>query len=278
MQIFRGIEATRRFISEEKKLSKSIGLVPTMGALHQGHLSLVAKSVHENDTTIASIFVNPLQFNNQSDLQNYPRPIDQDLLILKEAGCHAVFVPESAEMYKKPISLSLDFGDLDKILEGKFRPGHFNGVGIVVSKLFNIIQPDIAYFGQKDFQQFLIINKIVSDLNFPLQLKCEPIVREPDGLAMSSRNRRLSSDQRKISSTLYQILQETAIGLKENKLEELKRAAVKKSANLDIKLDYLELADRENLRILSQYDDTIPSILLIAAYIGEIRLIDNILV
>ena len=278
MQIFRGIDATRAFITEEKKLNKRIGLVPTMGALHKGHLSLVSKSRIENELTIASIFVNPLQFNNPSDLLKYPRTVEQDLKFLKESGCHSVFIPAPDEMYKLPVSLSMNFGTLDKILEGKFRPGHFSGVGIVVAKLFNIIQPDIAYFGQKDYQQFLIIKQIVDDLSFPVQLKCGEIIREPDGLAMSSRNRRLSGEERVIAPMLYHTLLEVRKSLLHKSMAQLKEDVIKKTSKTIVKIEYLELANRENLQILQEYDNSIPSILLIAGHVGEVRLIDNMFV
>ena len=278
MQIFRGIDATRAFITEEKKLNKRIGLVPTMGALHKGHLSLVSKSRIENELTIASIFVNPLQFNNPSDLLKYPRTVEQDLKFLKESGCHSVFIPAPDEMYKLPVSLSMNFGTLDKILEGKFRPGHFSGVGIVVAKLFNIIQPDIAYFGQKDYQQFLIIKQIVDDLSFPVQLKCEAIIREPDGLAMSSRNRRLSGEERVIAPMLYHTLLEVRKSILHKSMAQLKEDVIKKTSKTIVKIEYLELGNRENLQILQKYDNSIPSILLIAGYVGEVRLIDNMFV
>jgi pantoate--beta-alanine ligase len=278
MQIFKGIDSTQTFISEEKKQSKRIGLVPTMGALHRGHLSLVAKSKVENDTTITSIFVNPIQFNNPSDLSKYPRTLEQDLKLLEESGCKSVFIPAPEEMYKKPVSLSLNFGDLDKIMEGKFRPGHFSGVGIVVSKLFNIIQPDIAYFGQKDYQQFLIIKQIVDDLIFHVQLRCEEIVREPDGLAMSSRNMRLSKDERAVAPVLFQTLMEAKEALSQKSLAQLKNDVIKKTSRAGVKIEYLELAHRENLQILHEYDNSIPSILLIAAFVGDVRLIDNMFV
>jgi pantoate--beta-alanine ligase len=278
MQIFKDIEVTRSFIQSEKRAQKRIGLVPTMGALHNGHLSLVRKSLAETDSTIASIFVNPLQFNNAIDLDKYPRTIDRDLEMLASAGCHSAFIPTAKIMYQKPTALSLNFGELEKVLEGKFRPGHFSGVGVVVAKFFNIIQPDFAYFGQKDFQQFLIIKQMVDDLNFPLQVKCGEIVREADGLAMSSRNTRLSSAERKLAPILYQTLSKTKELLSTKKLDEIRMEATKKLTASNIKLEYLELANQETLQLLQTHDKSIPSILLIAAYVGEVRLIDNILI
>jgi pantoate--beta-alanine ligase len=246
-----------------------------MGALHQGHLSLVAKSRKETESTIASIFVNPLQFNNPNDLDKYPRTIDRDLEMLDSAGCHSVFIPTSQIMYQKPTVLSLSFGNLDKILEGKFRPGHFSGVGVVVAKLFNIIQPDVAYFGQKDFQQFLIIKQIVEDLNFPIQLHSSEIIRESDGLAMSSRNQRLSREERVKASMIFKALTNAEGTVSHKKMDLVRKEAERELSESKIKLEYLELANRDNLELLQEYDSSIPAVLLIAAYIGEVRLIDN---
>lgn len=232
----------------------------------------------QNDSTIVSIFVNPLQFNSPLDLSKYPRTLDHDLKLLEESGCQSVFIPPAEEMYKKPVALSMKFGALDNILEGKFRPGHFSGVGVVVAKLFNIIQPDVAYFGQKDYQQFLIIKQIADDLSFPIQLRCEEIVREPDGLAMSSRNMRLSKEERNLAPILYQTLLEVKKSLARKSLAQLKDEVIKKTLMASVKVDYIELATRENLQILQEYDNTIPSIILIAAYVGEVRLIDNMFV
>ena len=278
MQIFKGIEATRAFIAEEKKLNKRIGLVPTMGALHQGHLRLASKSITENDATIASVFVNPLQFNSPDDLTKYPRTLDQDIKFLEEVGCNAVFVPSVEEMYKRNSPIKLDFGDLDKVLEGKYRPGHFSGVGVIVSKLFNIVQPDAAYFGQKDYQQFLIIKKLIEDLNFAVQLHCVEIMREQDGLAMSSRNQRLSASERSIAPILYQTLSHSAQAITQKPFQQLKTEAEIQFSKSNVRLEYFELADRENLKLLDTFDPSLPSILLIAAHIGEVRLIDNMFV
>ena len=176
MQILRDIDSTQKFIQEQKRSNRKVGLVPTMGALHAGHLSLVSRCVKENDVSIASIFVNPIQFNNASDLEKYPRTLEKDIELLTGVGCHAVFCPSAKEMYATANAISIDFGNLDKVLEGEFRPGHFSGVGVVVAKLFNIIHPDVAYFGQKDYQQYLVISRLVHDLSFSIQLVCGEIV------------------------------------------------------------------------------------------------------
>src|SRR6478735_2463281 len=204
MEIFKEIGPLRAYLRSQKKGQSTVGLVPTMGALHTGHLTLIKEAKAENDLTVCSIYVNPTQFNNASDLAKYPRLLEKDSQLLKEAGCDVLFAPENSEMYASPSELKLEFGQLDKILEGKFRPGHFSGVGLVVSKLFNIVKPDRAYFGQKDFQQFAIISKLNEELLFGISLKAVYIVREEDGLAMSSRNLRLSSEERKKAIIFYQ--------------------------------------------------------------------------
>jgi pantoate--beta-alanine ligase len=276
MQILRDVTAAGHFIETQRRAGKSVGLVPTMGALHQGHLSLVSRCVAENDVAIASVFVNPIQFNNANDLLKYPRTLDLDTAMLNSVGCHAVFCPTPEEMYAYKPNLTLDFGYLDKILEGQFRPGHFNGVGIVVSKLFNILQPDWAYFGQKDFQQFMIIKQLVQDLSFPVKLVCAEIIREQDGLAMSSRNQRLSQAERQQAPIIYDLLKRTAQNLSLKSLTSLKEEAEKELSNAGLRLEYLALAERDTLKLLDAYSSATPVILLIAAYVGDVRLIDNI--
>jgi pantoate--beta-alanine ligase len=274
MQIFKEIKPLKAFLSQ--KGNSSIGLVPTMGALHAGHLSLIKASKSENQLTVCSIFVNPAQFNNSKDLEKYPRTLEQDLAMLQQAGCDVVFAPEAKEMYEQTPTIKFDFGDLDKILEGKFRPGHFSGVALVVSKFFHIINPTIAYFGQKDFQQFKIIERLVTELNFNLQLKAMPILREKDGLAMSSRNMRLTANERTQANVLYQSLTEAKALLKKGKsIGEVKTIVTKKCESVGVKLEYFELADAENLNLTERVTDT--SILLVAGFVGEIRLIDNLL-
>jgi pantoate--beta-alanine ligase len=239
---------------------------------------LVKQSLNQTDFTIVSVFVNPLQFNNASDLEKYPRTFEADTELLQLAGCHAVFFPSTKVMYQTSAQVTLDFGTLDKMLEGKFRPGHFSGVGVIVSKLFNIIHPDVAYFGQKDYQQYLVISKLVQDLSFPVRLVCGDIVREPNGLAMSSRNQRLSPEEKKIAAILYQSLTKTKEWLYLRSIIEIRREVEALLSSQGIRLEYFELADRTNLNLMTHFDASIPSILLIAAYLGEVRLIDNIIV
>jgi pantoate--beta-alanine ligase len=278
MQILKDIEAARDYIHQVKKSNRKIGLTPTMGALHEGHLSLVQQSISETDISIVSIFVNPIQFNNPADLEKYPRTLDKDMELLSKVGCHAIFSPETKEMYKSPAELSVSFGELDKILEGAYRPGHFSGVGVVVSKLFNIIQPDVAYFGQKDYQQYLVINRLVRDLNFPVKVVCGEIVREANGLAMSSRNQRLLKEEKEKASLLYKMLTQAKAQIEKKSMKEIKKEVADTLANSDIRLEYFELADRSNLNLLHHYEPSIPCILLVAAYVGEVRLIDNLFV
>lgn len=276
MEIFKEIVSLKAFLSQ-KRGSVPIGLVPTMGALHAGHLSLIEASKKENGLTVCSIFVNPAQFNNPKDLEKYPRTLERDVEMLKMAGCDVVFAPEAKEMYEVEPTIKFDFGDLDKILEGKYRPGHFSGVALVVAKFFNIVQPTVAYFGQKDFQQFKIIQRLVTELKFDLQLKPMPILREPDGLAMSSRNMRLNEDERKKATVLFQSLAEANKLLRNGlPLSEVKEAVKRKCESIEaVRLEYFELASIENLKSLESVTD--KAILLIAAYVGEVRLIDNLL-
>lgn len=277
MHIFQEIRPLKAFLEQIRKGSGTIGFVPTMGALHPGHISLIQASQKDNHKTICSIYVNPAQFNNAADLAKYPRTLERDLELLRQQGCDAVFCPSNAEMYATDSILKFDFGYLNTEMEGRYRPGHFSGVALVVSKLFNIVQPDVAYFGQKDFQQFKIIERLVSELKFEIALKCMPIVRESDGLAMSSRNARLSKENRTKASQLYQALLFAKEGLSKNKSMADIRSQVESQFNSvgGIQLEYLELVDSTNLLPLENVGD--KSILLIAAYVGEVRLIDNLL-
>jgi pantoate--beta-alanine ligase len=223
MVIFHLIKETQDFLKNQQQLGKTIGFVPTMGALHAGHISLIEQSKQENDLTVCSIFVNPTQFNNPADLEKYPRTLEKDAKMLEDAGCDVVFAPSAALMYPTLPVLKMDFGILETVMEGKFRPGHFNGVGIVVSKLFNIIKPNRVYFGLKDLQQVAVIKQMVKDLNFDLELIACSTLREADGLAMSSRNMRLSEEDRGVASQIYQTLQKV-----KNDLEQEKSALVAK--------------------------------------------------
>jgi pantoate--beta-alanine ligase len=278
MKIFRHIAPLKSYLGEIGSFGYTIGLVPTMGALHNGHLALIEASKKDNSVTIATIYVNPAQFNNATDLQKYPRTLDNDLQMLEKVGCDAVFCPDDAEMYEQPPIVKFDFGHLDKVMEGKFRPGHFSGVALVVSKLFNLVSPNRAYFGQKDWQQVAVIRRLVGELKFNLSICSVPIVREPDGLAMSSRNQRLDPVQRQHSTVLYRGLTWAREALKSGSSPEAVKTAVKAMVEElpDMRLEYLELSDSDSLEPLDAVITSAKPILCIAAYAGEVRLIDNL--
>ena len=277
MEIFKQIAPLKAFLRDFKRAGKSVGLVPTMGALHAGHVSLFRTASAENQVTVGSIFVNPIQFNNQNDLLKYPRTLEKDTELLQTVGCDVLFVPDNHEMYPERTTISIDFGGLDKVMEGKFRPGHFSGVALVVSKLFNIVQPDQAYFGQKDWQQFAIIRKLTEELNFNINLHSVATLRETDGLALSSRNLRLTPEERKKANIFYRALLEAKDALNEGtSLTQVKiRMREMVESHAGVSLEYFELADSKNLNLLENVEESRQPIMCIAGYIGEIRLIDN---
>jgi len=271
------ISLTQAAIKEQIGKGKTIGFVPTMGALHEGHLVLIRRAVAENDFVAVSIFVNPIQFNNPDDLAKYPRTLETDMQKLESTGCHLVFAPSAEEMYPEPDLTEFDFGKLDKVMEGKFRPGHFKGVAIVVKKLFEILTPQKAYFGEKDFQQLAIIKKMVSQLNMPVQIVPCPIVRETDGLAMSSRNARLSEKERAEAPIIFKALS----GVKENYswfipdgAKQLVRGEIQESALF--RVEYVDVVDTETLQPFEDWNDVEHAVVCVAAFIGSVRLIDNI--
>lgn len=277
MHTFIEIGPLRAYLKHQETTHSSIGFVPTMGALHRGHLSLIEASKKQNDITVCSIYVNPVQFNNPADLEKYPRTLEADLVKLRDAGCDAVFCPSNSEMYPQPGRLKFDFGPLDKILEGEFRPGHFSGVAIVVAKLLNIVQPERAYFGQKDFQQFKVISTLVEELKFNVELVCAPIVREADGLAMSSRNMRLTREERERAVILNRSLVKSRDKLLSGTpFSEVKKFVMAQCAEKNVKLEYLALVDRNDFTLRENIMNPDHIVILIAAYVGEIRLIDNI--
>ena len=257
--------------------NQQIGLVPTMGALHEGHLELVRKSNQVAELTVVSIFVNPTQFNNPEDFAKYPITIEADLDKLASEAVDYVFMPDVNEIYPSPTKLKFDFGELENVLEGKFRPGHFNGVGIVVSKLFHMVKPHIALFGQKDLQQVGIIRRLIRDLSFDIKLEIVPTKREAKGLAMSSRNARLSSQQRETALILYKSLQKAKSGLLTGtSWKELQNLIETDFENEPlVKLEYFELINPETFEAYLEFDKSQKSSICVAAYIGEVRLIDN---
>lgn len=277
MEVYKDITPLQHYLNEHKFHGKKIGLVPTMGALHEGHLSLVRASQRDNDVTVCSIYVNPTQFNNDQDLVKYPRTLDSDLVMLQEIGCDAVFCPSDKVMYIGSPRLSFQFKDLDHIMEGHFRPGHFSGVGLVVSKLFNIVAPDRAYFGQKDLQQFLIIQQLVKDLSFNVELKCVPTMRENDGLAMSSRNRRLSKEGRVKAVILYKALTEAQkmlqVPVSTDQVKQEVKAMIEQAG---MQLEYFEVIDPDTLTTVTNISEKKNVALCVAGYIEGVRLIDNV--
>ncbi len=262
---------------KEHKAGRSIGFVPTMGALHDGHLSLIQESRKANDITVCSIFVNPIQFNNKKDLEKYPRNLKEDLRMLQSAGCDYVFIPENEEIYPDGTpNLEINFGTLDKVLEGKFRPGHFKGVAIIVKKLFEIITPDNAYFGKKDYQQLLIIRRLVSMLQLPVQIHACSTLREPDGLAMSSRNLQLTIGEREMASLIYQTLCKVKEKAGHLPVKDLRRWAIKKiSSNSAFNVEYFEIVDKNDLHILENWKEKEKALACTAVFLGDVRLIDN---
>lgn len=268
------------YLAQQRQTGKSTGFVPTMGALHQGHLSLVKASLHQTDVTVCSIFVNPTQFNNPKDLEKYPRTLEKDRELLEEAGCHVLFCPSQQEMYPQASHTNFSFGPLEKVMEGYYRPGHFHGVGLVVSKLFHIVQPDFAFFGQKDLQQCRIIEQMTEDLFFGVQIQVVPTMREEDGLAMSSRNVRLQPEERKKAIIFYKTLLKAAEGLKNGKgVKEVKEEA-ERSAGASaeaVRLEYFCIADGGTLQPVKDVQQHKQLALCIAGYVGEVRLIDNLL-
>ena len=249
-----------------------------MGALHEGHLSLIRKSTTENDYTVCSIFVNPVQFNNPADLEKYPRSQREDISLLESAGCDLVLLPEVKEMYPGGtiVSPDVDFGLLDKVLEGKFRPGHFKGVAVAVKRLFDLVEPRKAYFGKKDYQQLLVIRKLVRDLDLPVEIVACPTVREPDGLAMSSRNMRLTIHERKVAPLIYQVLLKVREKAGTLPVRDLANWAIKKiSENPEFSVEYFEIVDSETLLTLTNWKPKEKALACTAVYLGDVRLIDN---
>ena len=276
MKLLTTISEIRSALSERNKSAK-VGFVPTMGALHAGHLSLVNRAVTENEVVVVSIFVNPTQFNDPKDLERYPRTLENDLKLLEPSGCDFVFVPSVAEVYPEPDTRKFNFGLLETVMEGKHRPGHFNGVAQVVSKLFEMVKPDRAYFGLKDFQQLAIIKSMVQQLNLPVEIVPCEIVREKSGLAMSSRNELLTAEQRQNAAHISKTLFAAKELIKQKSVQELENWVVdqiNKSPGLTV--EYFEIVDNEQLQPIKNWDEEKTKIACVAVFCGNIRLIDNI--
>lgn len=279
MKIIRKIENLRKEIQKIKSKNKTVGFVPTMGALHEGHLSLIRRARKENDFVIVSIFINPAQFGPKEDFKKYPRNLGRDAYLCKQQGVNIIFYPDVKQMYPPDYKTYANVNDLSDSLCGKSRPGHFKGVTTVVTKLFNITSPDIAYFGQKDAQQAIIIKKLVSDLNIPVKLKVMPTVRERSGLALSSRNTYLSETERKDAVVLYQALKlakklyKSGITNTDKIISLIKKVVQSKKT---AKIDYVSIVDTKNLRPVKKISG--DCLIALAVWFGKARLIDNIII
>ena len=280
MQILTTAVELQAYTEQARQAGQRVGLVPTMGALHAGHIQLVQAARAECNEVVATIFVNPTQFNNAEDFRLYPRVPEADAALLAPAGCTALFVPSVAEMYPQPTVLRFDFGALERVMEGAHRAGHFNGVATVVSKLFHLARPHRAYFGQKDWQQVAIVRQLVADLSFDLEIVACPTIREADGLAMSSRNRRLDVAARVVAPLLHQVLVAAAAqvrqGVAPGQVQAAALAALVKEPL--IMPEYMEVADAQTLQPLAGYASGRAVVLCLAAHLGGVRLIDNVVV
>ena len=276
MKVLKSKKTLIDYVERQREMGKKIGFAPTMGALHQGHLSLYKAAKKENDEVISSIFVNPTQFNNPDDFQKYPKTLEKDLELLEKAGVDAVYVPNVEEMYPDGLnSKKYDFDGLENEMEGKYRPGHFDGVGTIVEELFRQVQPHNAYFGEKDYQQLAIIKKMVEKTKLPVKIHGVPTLREEDGLAMSSRNVRLTETQRKEATIIYETLTKVKEWFKVISLEEIKQKVTDIFRNSNFELEYFVIADEETLKEANAIDEDKKYRAFIVAYAGEVRLIDN---
>ena len=277
MKIAGNIKDLKLYLNKERESKKQIGLVPTMGALHAGHISLVRQCVRENDVCVVSIFVNPTQFNDKNDLATYPRTPEQDYALLEAAGCTYVFAPGEKEMYPEPDTRIFNFGRVAEVMEGKYRPGHFNGVGQIVSKLFDIVQPSKAYFGEKDFQQIAVIRSMVKLLNMKVKIVACPIVREKDGLALSSRNTRLTPELRQKAPLIAHVLQESTIFAQKHSVQETIDFVIDTiNKESEMEIEYYEIVDSATLEAVSDWEKSNDPVGCITVYCGKVRLIDNI--
>lgn len=277
MLIFTKISELRPFLTQAKGSSKTLGFVPTMGALHKGHVSLIEISKKTCDLTLCSIFVNPTQFNDKKDLERYPRMPEKDIHLLQLAGCDVLFMPEVTEIYPNDEKKEYNFGNIGTTLEGEFRPGHFSGVAQVVQRFFEIIQPDTAFFGSKDYQQVMIIKALVKQMASPIKIVACPILREDDGLAMSSRNALLNAGERSVASLIPKIMEQAKQIVATSGISSAKQFIKDEISKEPImRLDYFEVCEAETLKIVSTLTKTSSHIALIACFVGRIRLIDNI--
>ena len=279
MEIVHTIKELKTKLQVQREKGKTIGLVPTMGALHAGHASLVKRSVNENDVTVVSVFVNPTQFNDKKDMEKYPRTLEADCELLERIGANIVFAPSVSEVYPEPDTRVFSYPPTDEVMEGRFRPGHFNGVCQIVSKLFMIVEPNKAYFGEKDFQQIAVIKAMVADQKYPLEICPCPIVRETDGLALSSRNTLLSEAERKIALNISKTLFESLEYAKTHTLTETKYWVISTINAIEgLEVQYYEIVDGKSLSSLNDWRDSDYIVGCITVFCGSIpvRLIDNI--
>lgn len=278
MKIFDKKQDLKVYLSKLKAQNKSIGFVPTMGALHDGHISLVKKAQRKNDVTVVSIFVNPTQFDQEEDLLKYPKTLEKDIALLSDVHCDILFNPSVAEIYSESINAQeFDFDGLEHEMEGKFRKGHFNGVGTIVKTLFEVVEPDKAYFGQKDFQQLQIIKKMVKKHSLKVKIKGCSIFRENDGLAMSSRNSRLTSEERQEAPFIYKTLKKIKEKFNSDSIAEIEQWVTNEFSKQNLlKLEYFTIAEEKTLKTISKKDAKKKHRAFIAVFAGKIRLIDNI--
>lgn len=277
LHVVKTIDALRLLLYGLRESDPGVGFVPTMGALHAGHVSLIERARRESGTVVVSIFVNPLQFDRPEDLDRYPRTLDDDVELCRQHGVDVVFAPSVAEMYPRPMELAVDVGRLADHLCGRYRPGHFQGVASVVLKLFGILQPDMAYFGEKDAQQLAVVRRLVTDFNVPVRIVAVPTVRDPDGVALSSRNARLSAAERHLAPCLYSALRRAAESVEEGatNAEEIARdAATLIPADERLRLEYLQLVDPDLFQPVTTVAG--PVVAAGALWVGQTRLIDNL--
>lgn len=277
MKVLRTVNELREAMEHHRSLRHSIGLVPTMGALHQGHLSLVKRALKDNDIVVTSVFVNPTQFNNPDDLRTYPRTEEADCRLLEEAGVDYAFIPSVYEIYPEPDTRVFDLGPVAEVMEGAMRPGHFNGVAQIVSKLFAMVQPTRAYFGEKDYQQIAVIRRMVELEGFDLEIVACPIMRHDDGLAMSSRNVRLTPEQRAIAPAIHRTLVESLELKPSRTVEEVKRFVTETIDALpQMRTEYYEIVNADTMQPITDWDQAKTAVGCVTVYCGDVRLIDNI--
>jgi len=278
MDILTDINSLKQLLSSYKSKGKRIGFVPTMGALHEGHLSLVYQAQKDCDIVVCSIFINPTQFNDLNDLENYPITIDQDIDLLKTQKCDVLFMPSSDEMYPQGLRTNTyALNNIDKVLEGSKRPGHFDGVCTIVHRLFTIVEADLAYFGKKDFQQLAIIKQVVKNLSLTIKIKSGETIRENDGLAKSSRNTLLKPEERKKAPLIYKSLMKAKLAFDNTSYEDLKKMISNDINDINgMELDYIEIVNPNSFKPLKNKSDSKDAIALISVFLGNVRLIDNL--